>query len=277
MNNLRQLIDKLHNGNRHLWEKHWFEWLAGKANKLPVVIFTPNPEQVVQAQQNPAFFTLLLWADVLLADGVGLVIASRLLNQKSIKRLTGREVLEWWLQKASKLANNPKLASKQAITTLLLGAKPGSAEALARQYDPDIGWCLASAGYQNVAQPTEEEEKNLKSLLQTVKPQIIFVAFGAPWQETWVSRWHDFLAEMGVKIVMVCGGGVDVLSPATSLRPPPPLLTKLHLEWLYRLWQEPWRWRRQLRLLKFIWLVIITKFSTNKMTNKPKQKISSDK
>lgn len=99
MNNLQQLIDKLHNGDRKLWEKHWFEWLAGETNNLPVVIFTPNPEQMVQAQQNPAFFTLLLWADVLLADGIGLVIASRLLNQKSVKRLTGREVLEWWLQK----------------------------------------------------------------------------------------------------------------------------------------------------------------------------------
>jgi N-acetylglucosaminyldiphosphoundecaprenol N-acetyl-beta-D-mannosaminyltransferase len=239
------------------WEdlyQQWGNWL--RADALTTV-FTPNPEQIVTAQKNAAFLTVLLRADVLLPDGSGLVWALRRWqrsqqndhrngqNEESeeYQRFSGREVVEWWLDQAR----------QNQIATLLLGSRAGIAEALARKYDPERQWCFASEGYADVTHPTDEETAGLKAVVEEHRPEVIFVAFGAPWQEMWVSEQRDWLERAGVKIAMVCGGALDVLSPATDLRPPPDWMVKSNLEWLFRLAQEPWRWRRQLRGWRFFW------------------------
>jgi len=252
---LSLILDRIYQGDWTTFSRDWESW---RLTPKLTVIFTPNPEQVIQAKQSAAFLTVLLSADILLPDGTGIVWACRRLQpNKKCGRLAGREVVEWWLEEAS----------QRQIKTLLLGSRPGVAEALARQVDPHETWCIASGGYQDVRQPTKEEESAVRELIQTKQPEVVLVAFGAPWQETWISEHRDLLENNGVKLAMVCGGALDILSPASALKAPPPLIQQLNLEWLYRLIKEPRRWRRQLRLIQFIGLVMAEVMAEKLKTN----------
>ena len=245
---LLQIVRSLYRGSDSDFRQNWEAW---RQARQITTIFTPNPEQVVQAHQNPAFQTVLLSADVLLADGVGLVWAANCMEsqiqgkQNKINRFSGRRILEWWLHEAQ----------QRKVSTLLLGAKPGVGQALAQEFDPKREWCWASEAFSDITTPAENEEEEVFSLLEEKKPQVVFVAFGAPWQEMWVSKNKKELEKRGVKIMMVCGGAIDTLSPVTKISPPPAFIEKLRIEWLHRLLQQPWRWRRQLRLIYFLKLV----------------------
>jgi N-acetylglucosaminyldiphosphoundecaprenol N-acetyl-beta-D-mannosaminyltransferase len=215
------------------------------------LVFTPNPEQCVLAVESAEFRECLLSGDVLLPDGIGLVWAARLLGKK-LERQTGADTLERWLKKAK----------EEKIPTLLLGGRDGVAEHLARWYDPEGQWCWGLAGHVNVAAASdpqyrstvEKEEEEIFSLIKTRRPIAIFVAFGAPWQELWLCRHREQLEKLGVKQAMVCGGAFDYL--AGRVKRAPTWVRSIGLEWLYRLVREPWRWRRQLKLLKFVRLMI---------------------
>jgi len=85
---------------------------------------------------------------------------------------------------------------------------------------------------------------------------LIFVAFGSPAQELWLYKHRGKFKGI---VCMGVGQGFDVLSG--QVKRAPLLLRKIGLEWLYRLITQPWRWRRQLRLVKFLWLVFKEKLS----------------
>lgn len=221
------------------------------------IVFTPNPEQVVQASTDASFFAAWEVADVFLPDGSGLLAANwiwrqRFTNQSSLPIpgvIAGREVVEYWLKKGG---------ADHRVSTLLLGAHSGVAEALARQVDPPQEWCHGLMGYTRIAdlftdQPSQRtlaEDAAVRQAVIRWQPQVIFVAFGAPWQERWVQRMEKFLEEQGVRVVMVCGGALDSLVGKTPFMPA--IIGVLHLEWLFRLITQPWRWRRQLRLITFV-------------------------
>lgn len=86
--------------------------------------------------------------------------------------------------------------------------------------------------------------------INRAKPDYLFVGLGAPKQEEWISQNLD---KLQVKAVMAVGGAIDQLDDP-SLRPPK-WIEQILLGWLYRLLRQPWRWKRQLRLLKFGWMV----------------------
>lgn len=218
--------------------------------KKPIVIFTPNPEQLVLARKNPHFHNLLNNADYLIPDGIGVVWASRILHwfgqsKPIFEKISGIDLsadfLEW--------------AAEHDWPVLLLGGK-GYHQAenspiplvvdgkKARRLR--IHWL---EGYENVGAPTASEEAAVKAALRQLKPKLVLVAFGAPQQEQWVRDHQRELSAAGTKIVMVVGGTFDILFG--RLRRAPALLRALGLEWLFRLIQEPRRWRRQLALFEF--------------------------
>lgn len=214
----------------------------------PELIFTPNPEQVMLAQTDARFAAALEEAHILLPDGVGIVIASKLLAMvgkgKALSgRVTGIDVMSEIIQ------------TLPEVKKVVIGGKtaPGKASHSANLeiLGQHLPWL---SGYQDVAHPTIEEETAVEHFLVKEKPAIVFVAFGAPYQEYWSIRHKTLLAKHGVKVVLVVGGAADVLTG--KLQRAPQLFQFLHLEWLYRLVQEPWRWRRQLSLVRFIKLTL---------------------
>lgn len=227
------------------FSKDWSQLLKKIDNQLsygkrPLIIFTPNLEQLVQTTENHQFAANLAAADIQLPDGMGLVWAqnwwSRIKqDQPPIKsRITGREV-------AAELLT---MASQRQLPLVVIGGR--NYRQAANQAGVD--WLPA---YDDAAHPQPAEEKKLTKALQKLAPEIVLVGFGAPVQEQWVIDHRQLLTTIGVKVVLVVGGALDVIWG--QLAAAPAWMQQWGLEWLFRLVQQPWRWRRQLRLVKFWW------------------------
>ncbi len=222
--------------------------LSSKSDCL--VIFTPNAEQLAQTEQNPKFYRYLQQADILIPDGISLVWSSRLLSlrgksQPIVERIAGVDLTQDLL----------RLAKKQKLRCLVIGGEgyqnllPASKQVKNNfwQLRPDLFW---TPGYKNIQQSTKKEEQGLEFGVKQLKPDIVFAAFGAPWQEEWIIEHLRFLNSQNVKLAMSVGGAFDLV--LGKLKRAPGWMRSLGLEWLYRLIQEPWRWKRQLRLVKFV-------------------------
>jgi N-acetylglucosaminyldiphosphoundecaprenol N-acetyl-beta-D-mannosaminyltransferase len=222
-------------------------------------IVTPNPEMVVAASKDTEFKDILNKADIALADGIGLILAARVLHKPLETRVTGVDFIE-------DLCN---LNKEKPVTMGFLGGGPGVAqkavECLQKKY-PWIAvryiseeWNGLESGWQDndsdVFRYSKREKQDGESSGKK-NLDILFVAFGAPKQEKWIVSHLD---ELPVSLAMGVGGALDYLSKTVSRAPSP--VRRLGLEWLYRLVHEPWRWRRQLALLTFLRLVIKVKFS----------------
>lgn len=212
------------------------EWIQ---QRTPRQIATTNPEFVMAARQDAAFRQTLAQADLCVADGVGLLWAARRLGQRLPERVTGSDLA-------------PLVASQAARTgwrLFLLGAAPGVAEQTARlleQQNPGLRIAGVYGG-----SPDAAEAPAIVARIQAAQPDVLFVAYGAPAQDLWIAR-HK--AELGVPVSMGVGGAFDHLVGVQ--RRAPLWLQRIHLEWLFRLVTQPWRWRRQLALPRFVWAVL---------------------
>ena len=214
-------------------------------------ITTPNPEILVYAHHHKDFAEILNDADISLPDGIGLLVASALLDKKLKSRITG---IDFMKNLCEKVATRP-------ITVGFLGGKGDvaqrAAECLKQQF-PELKIILAEAG-----NPDGFTAKKLMDYrLQTTafsavdrRPfavDILFVGFGFPKQEEWIAK---YLPELPVKVAMTVGGSFDIVSG--SLRRAPKVMRIIGLEWLWRLVIQPWRIKRQVKLLEFVWLVFL--------------------
>ena len=205
----------------------------------PRQVVTINPEFVVQAQDDPSFRAVLNAADLNLADGVGIVWASHVVGAPVPERVAGVDAVE-------RLA---ALAGRQGYRIYFLGGRPGVAEGAARtlaaRYGPDL-----VAGAQ-AGSPAEEKAGILLEAIGAARADALLVAFGAPTQDGWIARHRPSL---DVGLAMGVGGAFDFITGAVPRAPRP--LQRLGLEWAFRLVRQPWRWRRMLRLPRFVWLVL---------------------
>ena len=230
--------------------------------KALCTVATPNAEQIVQAAQDPQFTQTLSEFEIRIPDGSGPVLASKLLgwwrgSEKLTEWIPGVDVVAGLLDE---FADDPK------ITALVIGGREynglsykkwqvknaRSAESPVSPADKKPLYWLE--GYQSVSAQTPEETTEILKSIKKLKPQIVFVAFGAPSQETWIIQNREFLDKNGVRVAMVVGGAFDML--LGKLTRAPQWLRSAGFEWLYRLYQQPWRWHRQLRLITFLWLVL---------------------
>jgi N-acetylglucosaminyldiphosphoundecaprenol N-acetyl-beta-D-mannosaminyltransferase len=226
------------------------EILTKTDKKLSIV--TPNPEILVRAFADTEFKRVLNGADIALPDGIGVILGGQLLGKKLKSRIAGVDFMEKVCSLTSrlntKLKNSQKSASevsKQLVTTGFLGGQPGVAEKAAE--------CLRNK-YPGVSIGFTKNEVGEATTLPPV--DVLFVAFGAPRQEKWI---YENLKKNPIRIAMAVGGSFDFLS-GNVIRAPK-LIQNIGLEWLFRLVIQPWRWKRQLALLKFLRLILLEKFS----------------
>ena len=207
------------------------------SSQRPHQIVTVNPEFLVLAQQNVEFRKVLQKSALALADGVGLQVAAFLQKKRFVERLPGVDLLEKMVT----------LAAKKGWRVFFLGAAPGVAEKAARRLKKEYPTLKIAASGED---PTPRGTKRALTQIKEFKPQLLFVAYGAPTQDLWIYRNKN---RLGVPVLMGVGGALDYLSGKVPRSPL--LLRRLGLEWLYRLFRQPWRWRRQLRLLIFLFLI----------------------
>jgi exopolysaccharide biosynthesis WecB/TagA/CpsF family protein len=205
----------------------------------PRMIGTANPELVMIAQRDVLFFTILRRADRVTADGVGLLWAARRLGKPLPERVTGSDGLGELCERAA----------QEGWRVYLLGAAPGVAElagqTLASRY-PGLQVVGAYAG-----SPSAEEEDDLVARVNAARPDVLFLAYGSPAQEKWIAR---NLSRLDVAVALGVGGAFDFAAGVAKRAPV--WMRKAGIEWLHRLISQPWRWRRMLRLPRFVLVVL---------------------
>ena len=214
------------------------------ASGRPHQIVTLNTEMVVAAHKETTFAEVLNSADLNVADGVGVMLAARLLGHPLRERVTGSDGIY-------RLAAH---CAQQGYRPFLLGAAPGVAEVAAERLaaaNPELVVAGVYAG-----SPLPEEEDAIIQRVRAAEPDLLLVAYGVPAEEQWIARHRQ---RLGVPVMIGVGGTFDFVAGVT--RRAPQWMRRWGLEWLYRLFQEPWRWRRQLALPKFLALVAKQKLS----------------
>ncbi|HJC00464.1 MAG TPA: WecB/TagA/CpsF family glycosyltransferase [Candidatus Flavonifractor merdavium] len=190
---------------------------------------TPNPEFLLAARKDQPFRQALLDADLVLADGVGVVYSAKLLGRPLKGRVPGIEfaqALMGWMAKHGK-------------RLFLLGAKPGVAELAAanlRDRYPGLILCGTHDGY------FKEDEPVVQAIRES-GADVVFVCLGAPKQEFWMVE-HG--PATGAHLMVGLGGSLDVFAGVVDRAPEG--FQKLGLEWLYRLMKEPKRFGRMAKL-----------------------------
>lgn len=211
------------------------------------VIMSLNPEILVETTKNPLFRKVVAEAQVKIVDGAGVVLAARMRLIPVGPRLTGVDMMDALIARAS----------TESLSVMLIGGQRNVAEKVADCYHtkyPALN-IVGFQGIENIHQPTDTEIKNIFAIVADRKPHIIFFAFGSPMQELFVDKHAKRLS--GIVCAGV-GGSFDFLA---GIKPRAPrLIRRIGLEWAYRLVQEPWRWRRQLKLITFMRLVIMEGF-----------------
>ncbi|WP_432354149.1 WecB/TagA/CpsF family glycosyltransferase [Sporosarcina sp. A2] len=202
-------------------------------------IIAVNPEKVMTAQKDPQVRDLINEATFQIADGVGILLASKLKKGTITSRVTGVDMMARLL----------KFASEENYPIYLYGAKKeviGQAAANIVQQNPGIEIAGLTDGY-------EQDEEALVQRIQESGAKLLFVALGSPKQELWIRRNMDRLEN--VLVFQGVGGSLDVFSG--NVKRAPSLFRKTGTEWFYRLCSDPKRIKRQLNLPRFLIKVLV--------------------
>jgi N-acetylglucosaminyldiphosphoundecaprenol N-acetyl-beta-D-mannosaminyltransferase len=220
----------------------YLNWLLARLERgIGTHVVTLNAEMTMMAEENAALSQAIKTAELIIPDGSGIIIYMRLRGIKH-QRCPGIELAQSLIERTGQ--------SNSANFLGFFGGTPETAVAAVQTWQkkyPNLN-ILSQDGY-----ISEEKETEWKKTLQKQQPQIIFVGIGVPRQELWI-RENRHLCPNSIWIGV--GGSFDIW--AGNKARAPEWLRNNNLEWSYRLYQEPWRWRRMLSLPKFLWRSLIS-------------------
>ncbi|WP_066065410.1 WecB/TagA/CpsF family glycosyltransferase [Neobacillus soli] len=217
---------------------------TGIKSNCKAFIVTANPEIVMYAAAHPEYRDIVQAADMVVPDGSGIILASKILNEPIQERVTGYDLTIRLLE----------LGDENKWRIYLLGGREEinkkAADNICNQF-PNVELVGRHHGF-------FDSEKN-NSIIKEIKasrPDIVFVALGFPRQEKWISKnLHHF----SKGLFMGVGGSIDVL--AGEAKRAPLFWRKMNLEWFYRLLMQPSRWKRMLALPRFLVQIIKVKIN----------------
>ena len=200
-------------------------------------VVTPNAEIAYEALHDENMRTLLNSAELMLPDGAGVVLASKILKTPLKQKVAGVDFADGLLG----------VLETTGQSLYLLGSKPGIGELAAQkmmQKHPKLRIAGIADGY-------FQDEAPVIDKINASGADVLFVCLGAPKQEQFMARHQKVLH---VKLMAGLGGSLD--SFAGTVKRAPKWMIRLNLEWLYRLIKEPKRFKRMLRLPKYLWAVV---------------------
>jgi N-acetylglucosaminyldiphosphoundecaprenol N-acetyl-beta-D-mannosaminyltransferase len=206
-------------------------------------VVTLGTEMVVHAQKDERFRDVVNASALSLCDTVGVLSVARRRGANLHERVTGVELVERLCAQAA----------REDLPVYFLGGAEGAAADAAAIMEARFPG-LAVAGTRN-GFFADDEVAGIVDDIRTSGAKLLFVGLGSPRQELWLA---EHLRETGVGAAVGVGGSFDVLGGRVTRAPH--FMRRLGLEWFYRLVKEPHRWRRQLALPYFVWLVALDGF-----------------
>ena len=198
------------------------------------LIVTLGTEMVMNAQTDHDFRHVVEHANLVVPDGIGLVLASRMAGLEAPERVTGVELLEELI-----------LSRREDTSFFFYGASPGVAARAVGNLTQTYG-DFRCAG---VMDGYVKDEESVLEAIEKSRPKVLFVALGFPRQESFLDRHRERLEKAGVRVGIGVGGSFDVF--AGTVERAPGWVQRIHFEWLYRLLKQPSRWKRMLALPRF--------------------------
>jgi N-acetylglucosaminyldiphosphoundecaprenol N-acetyl-beta-D-mannosaminyltransferase len=204
-------------------------------------VATSDANAILRAQEDPEYADIIRRAALITPDGYGVMWGARLLNLPIYERVTGVDMVTGICERAA----------QKGYSIYILGSAPGiaatAAQKLAERY-PGLKVAGTQHGYFGQEGISEEE---IAKRIRDAKPDVLFVAFGIPKQEKFIAH---HLHTMNVPVSLGVGGSFDVYSE--KLKRAPMYIQRAGMEWLYRVWQEPWRWKRMGYVPRFMLLAL---------------------
>ena len=198
------------------------------------ILYTPNPEMVMSANSDAGFLDVLNKADLIVPDGIGIVLASWINGYRLKERVAGCDLI---FDMFDAIKDTGK-------TVYLLGGKPGVAELAAQNMRVKYQG-LSIIGCHDGYFSKDDESQLLDEII-TLKPDILLVGLGMERQEKWI---HDN-RDLPVRLAAGVGGSLDIMSG--TVKRAPKFFRQIGLEWFYRLISQPSRAQRMLKLPIFV-------------------------
>lgn len=232
----------------HLVE-NYAEWLLGQLRQHQGVhVVTLNAEMAMQAERHSALAAIIRDAELVIPDGAGVVLYLRFLQGQRIQRCPGIELAETLIRRAAQL--------EKSSPVFFYGGAPGVSHSAALALQHKIPKLAIAGTEHGFISPEDQQALNYR--LKRLQPRIILVGLGVPRQELWIAE-HRHLCPDAIWIGV--GGSFDIWA-GTKTRAPK-WFRENHLEWVYRLYQEPWRWRRMLALPQFAWRSLLYRLTAH--------------
>ncbi|MDB4895716.1 MAG: putative N-acetyl-mannosamine transferase [Firmicutes bacterium] len=184
----------------------------------PRLVVTPNAEIAYAAAHNPELTAIINGADLVIPDGIGVVLASKLLGEPVPEKVTGVDLSTNLLAELSRQGGG---------RIFLLGAEPGVAAEAARRITERFPG-VTVVGHQH-GFFTPAEEPAIIARIRAAAVDALFVGLGSPRQERWLSQ---HLPELGARVSLGVGGTINVWAGVASRGPD--WMIRANLEWLYR-------------------------------------------
>ncbi len=209
----------------------------------PHTIFATNPEKNFSVPEDPFLYDCFKNADLLLPDGIGMVLAAKILHGASLSRVPGCEFMQ----------ETCALSAEKGYKLFIYGAKEEISKQAVEILEERLPG-LQVVGRCNGYWP-EDQVDILVDRINESKAEILFLALGSPRQEQWFAKHRHKLKH--IRVCQGIGGTLDVITG--NVKRAPDIFCKLGLEWFYRLLAEPSRLKRQMVLPVFAWQVFWAK------------------
>lgn len=207
------------------------EWiLAGKMRKYFVCA---NPHSLEVARRDPDFEIAIKNADLVVPDGIGIVLASKILRGCIQKRVTGMDIF---------LGLSYELNKIGGYSCFFLGSTRENLDKIRERMRKDFPNIRVAGTYSPAFKPafSDEDSRRMRDAINEARPDVLWVGMTAPKQEKWT---YENRSGLDVKFIGPIGAVFDFY--AGSVKRSHPLFQRMGLEWLPRLIRQPRRlWRR---------------------------------
>ena len=212
--------------------------LALAERDAPCWVVTPNALMLDACRRDEEKAELLNRATLSLADGAGTLLAARRQGTPLRERVAGIEFGEAIMERAA----------REGLRVFLLGGKDGVAQTAAQRLTERYDGLRVCGCYGGYFDKEGEDDRRVCSMIRALRPDILFVCFGFPMQEEWIAKHlEDF---NGIRVVAGLGGSLDVWSG--KLRRAPRMVSRLGLEWAWRMLREPKRLKNLPVIVRFL-------------------------